>query len=326
MKYQKFSIICFSIIEIISCSHNSNASTPLPTQLQNSTTCTNPISSIPFCSSLQNDTQGTTCEIAIQNLLPAQSAVGELEIKYKLGSLNDIAAKDPANEVINISNVTQNTSNMVPVTYVQGQFYIADKHHFLRSLSEFNQAHNQNFCVIVQIQNSLPGVSFDNSADFWNMMSNFNLAYLEQGTDNSPLYPTTSVAQMPDDVFRSLAGYLPLYTFTNASGKKQHIIGNSEELFVQFKWAKALQNELAKLNPPIALTQENFYTQTIAGAPITPPMVQTVMNNPNLITADAVVVLDGYLTQIINDDADYKIITAVNNLVAQKVLPAPSAQ
>ena len=150
---------------------------------------------------------------SISDLHPTQFAVGYREVKLKMSELEEMS-RDERRAYL--------SSNFVPVVIgPDGVMYLVDRHHMTRAVLEIGHKHV--FVKVIQDWRSL------DKETFWKSMKENNYVYLidEKGKPRSAQEIPSSIHELPDDPFRSLAGFV----------QDEGGFDKTEENFAELKWA-----------------------------------------------------------------------------------------
>ena len=143
-------------------------------------------------------TKGDICLCKLSDLHPTQASVGMAEVRIKAEKLND---KIQGRSEKDFLKYLLRHDKAEPVIIGPGGiFYITDHHHLARAL--YDVGASETYCTIID---NLSGATVD---DFWKRLEANNQVYLEDENGN-PLTPNdlpSSVKDLTDDPFRSLAG------------------------------------------------------------------------------------------------------------------------
>jgi hypothetical protein len=133
-----------------------------------------------------------------------------------------------------------------------GVLYITDHHHLARALYEVGEA--TTYCSVL---NNLSNTNFDN---FWKHLQDNNEVYLrDRGGIITPSQLPTSVKDLRDDPFRSLAGAV-----REACGFSKQQSPSPYSNYLEFKWADYLRENWSKTNIPVDGINANFDDATTA--------------------------------------------------------------
>ena len=165
--------------------------------------------------------EGTTCQIEITRLKPTQFSVGLREVRAKAAELASKSAGKLA---------TYLSAHPAPVVLASGgQFYITDHHHLASALLQIHQTQ-----IWVQIESDQQTLTDD---EFWHFMQTSHLTYLYDNHGAGPLAPRelpSTIAQMSDDPYRSLAGTL----------LEDDCYQKTMQPFAEFLWAEYLRSRV----------------------------------------------------------------------------------
>jgi hypothetical protein len=167
------------------------------------------------------------CPCDVNTLRPLQGAVGMEEVKKKKDDIKaefDEEWKDVVDDPIKV------------VRGPGGALFITDHHHGADAWRLAD--HPESVCQIVK------GPTFTTEAEFWSGLRTMKLVHLEDA-DGKPIEPAQlpkSLAEMPDDPYRSLAWYV----------RKKHGFCRdpAQKEFAEFIWADFMRKQTVKL--PIA--------------------------------------------------------------------------
>ncbi len=151
-----------------------------------------------------------TCEIALSDLHPTQSAVGMMQIDDRVARMRGE------------TDFAKYTSTR-PVPVVQapdGTFYLTDSHHLASVLSRAGAQE-----VTAQVIGR-----FNNAATFWQEMQARHWVYLfdPQGKPITPDALPKHIADLKDDPYRALASYAENAGYFN----------KTDAYFMEFHWAR----------------------------------------------------------------------------------------
>ncbi len=153
---------------------------------------------------------GEYCQLSIEALRPTQSAVGEMQVDYEVGTIRKQA-----------DLIAWQKKKVIPVVISpEGDFFLTDRHHTSRGLWRAGEK-----SLVVKIIARLK-----DSARFWDEMQAHHWVYLhdERGTPIQPEALPRRIAELRDDPYRSLAGF---------ARNRGHFKG-TEAFFMEFEWAR----------------------------------------------------------------------------------------
>ena len=176
--------------------------------------------------------------IALADLRPTQMCVGMIEVEEKAARLKAV----PKGERL---------KHIVPCVHgPKGRFYIVDHHHLCRALllSGVKQ-------VAVTSVLDLRGLKKE---EFWPFMDCAGLVHPfdEHGKRRPYADIPKTLAAMPDDLFRSLAGQL----------RRQGVYAKDAAPFSEFLWADFLRHRVTKTDFKLMLKHAAELAQTPAAA------------------------------------------------------------
>jgi len=172
---------------------------------------------------------GAECKCELSDLRPLQGAIGLAEVKIKADDIR----KDPDGEWKHLKKD--------PIKIVRGpggKFYVTDHHHGARAWMEAGKSNGEGVCLL---QCDLSSLGPDK---FWAALKEHRLARLKDkdGKDIQPRDLPTSIGDLPDDPYRSLAYFV----------REKHGICRSlmkQKEFAEFEWADWFRG---KGDPPAA--------------------------------------------------------------------------
>jgi hypothetical protein len=160
-----------------------------------------------------------TCSCDVGTLRPLQGALGRREVEDKKDDINEDLEKE------------REDLKKDPIKVIRGPggaLFVTDHHHGAEAWRL--AGHPDAFCRIEK------GPKFVTEDQFWSALKQKNLVHLEDA-DGKPLMPAqlpSSLADMPDDPYRSLARYV-----RKANGFCRSIMKQKE--FAEFIWADFLR-------------------------------------------------------------------------------------
>ncbi|AXK38736.1 ParB/Srx family N-terminal domain-containing protein [Crenobacter cavernae] len=162
---------------------------------------------------------GTRCVATLASLRPTQPAVGLMRVEDEAASLAGLSPDALEKRL---------KKRRVPlVAGPDGALYLVDRHHQSRALLRLGQR---------EVPARLVG-RLDKATTFWNDMQARHWAWLRDAAGR-PLPPEklpATLAELPDDPWRSLAGYAEDAGFVGKSG---------DGYFAEFVWAEWLVTRL----------------------------------------------------------------------------------
>jgi len=173
-------------------------------------------------------TKGDICLCKLSDLHPTQASVGMAEVRIKAGKLKDEIQRQSEHDFLKYL-VKHNKEEPV-IVGPGGIFYITDHHHLARALYEIGAY--TTYCIIVD------NLSDAKAEDFWKHLKVNNEVYLEDqnGTPIKPNDLPTSVKNLKNDPFRSLAGAV-----RESCGFKKGDTSSSSQDYLEFQWADYLR-------------------------------------------------------------------------------------
>lgn len=164
---------------------------------------------------------GQTCACDVRALHPLQGAIGRDEVRHKAEKIRDKP------------NKARRELEDDPIKIVRGPddgLYITDHHHGAAAMALAGQ--NIAFCSIV------PRPAFTTPEAFWRDLAGDHLVWLEDqdGRAITPAELPTSLADMPDDPYRSLA-----WRLRKEGGYCRAAMRQKE--FAEFLWADWLRQQ-----------------------------------------------------------------------------------
>ncbi|MEV3830615.1 ParB-like protein [Aeromonas allosaccharophila] len=168
----------------------------------------------------QSDTAvGNWCEIGIDALHPTQGGVGQIQVDETQATLAGMSAKQ-------LDKLMKKKE--IPVVIApDGGYWLVDRHHLTKALWQ-QGVKDARVKVIGRLQDK---------ANFWSQMQNNHWAWLkdEKGLPLTPEQLPTSIDQLPDYPYRTLAGLLQ---------DAGYFRKDKQVYFVEFAWASWLGKQM----------------------------------------------------------------------------------
>ena len=162
---------------------------------------------------------GTVCEADLADLRPTQFGVGLLQVMHEKKQL----AKESSSKL----QKTVLRKRIAVVIGPDGQFWLVDRHHLSRALWELDER-KAPVSVVGRVER----------ADrFWPTMVESHWAWLydERGRPRAPDELPRHIKDLPDDEYRSLAGF----------AEDAHLFTKSGQVFfIEFAWARYFGEQL----------------------------------------------------------------------------------
>jgi len=196
-------------------------------------------------------TKGDICLCKLSDLHPTQASVGMAEVRIKAEKLND--KMQGRSEKDFLKYLLKHDKEEPVIIGPGGIFYITDHHHLARAL--YDVGASETYCTIID---NLSGTTVD---DFWKRLEANNQVYLEDENGN-PLTPNdlpSSVKDLTDDPFRSLAGVV-----RESCGFVKGDKSSSGEDYLEFQWADYLRAHWAQTGIATKDINTNFDAATNA--------------------------------------------------------------
>ena len=139
--------------------------------------------------------QGAVCACRLADLHPTQLAIGRLHVQELEQEGFDALAK----------HVAKPGEHARVVFGPAGALYIVDGHHHAAAMLDLQPAGS----TVCEIAGDPAAVSADPEV-FWSGMDQRRFAWLKgnDGSEHPGVFPPASLAELPDDPFRSVAGWL----------------------------------------------------------------------------------------------------------------------
>ena len=193
---------------------------------------------------------GDVCVCELAELHPTQAAVGMVEVQIRAEKLRKQMEGRSEQEIL--EHLRKHDRVEPVVIGPAGALYITDHHHLARALYELGQA--MTYCKV------LDNLSSSNLDVFWEHLQHDNEVYLrDQGHVITPSQLPTSVKDLRDDPFRSLAGAV-----REVCGFSKEESRFPETNYLEFKWADYLRENWSKTNIAVDEINANFDSATQA--------------------------------------------------------------
>jgi hypothetical protein len=195
-----------------------------------------------YCDTNSKTSDVCVCELA--ELHPTQAAVGMVEVEIRAEKLRKEIRGRSGPEFL--AHLRKHDRVEPVVIGPAGILYITDHHHLARALYELGQA--TTYCRV------LDNLSTLNLDVFWKYLQDNNEIYLrDRGEVITPSQLPTSVKNLHDDPFRSLAGAI-----REACAISKEESRSPESNYLEFKWADYLRENWSKTNIPVDEINANF--------------------------------------------------------------------
>ena len=193
---------------------------------------------------------GDVCLCELAELHPTQAAVGMAEVQIRAEKLRRQMQGRSEQEFL--AHLRKHNRVEPVVVGPTGALYITDHHHLARALYELGQA--TTYCEV------LDNLSSSNLDVFWKHLRDKNEVYLkDRGDVITPFQLPTSVKDLRDDPFRSLAGAV-----REACGISKEESRSPASNYLEFQWADYLRENWSKTNIPVDGINANFDAATNA--------------------------------------------------------------
>jgi len=193
---------------------------------------------------------GDVCLCELAELHPTQAAVGMAEVQIRAQKLSRQMQGRSEKEFL--AHLRKHDRIEPVVIGPTGALYITDHHHLARALYELGQA--TTYCEV------LDNLSSSDLDVFWKHLQDKNEVYLkDRGDIITPSQLPTSVKDLRDDPFRSLAGAV-----REACGIRKEESRSSASNYLEFQWADYLRENWSKTNIPVDRINANFDAATHA--------------------------------------------------------------
>jgi hypothetical protein len=191
--------------------------------------------------------KGELCLCELSSLHPTQTSVGMAEVRIKAEKLRDELQR--RGERSFLKYLLKHDKEEPVIIGPGGVFYITDHHHLARALYDLDQSHT--YCIIVD------NLSDERVDDFWKSMAENNEVYLkdQNGKEITPSELPTSIKDLSDDPFRSLAGAV-----RESCGFEKDAKASSGEDYVEFQWADYLRTHWPQTGIAAEDIDSNFDT------------------------------------------------------------------